>query len=86
MQVSPSLNELMHKIAEHVAKSQDSSAAEDSANFLATCYGAAGCADARARVEELGCRTYVCVWASGFCGCAMSCSNLATGMSTTADC
>jgi hypothetical protein len=59
----------MREIAERVAKSQDSSAADHSAHFLATCYGTAGCADARARVEELGCRTYVCIWAS-CCGYA----------------
>ncbi len=55
LQISPSLKVLLSKITVNLAKSQDNRARDVSAQFLATCYGAAGCADAIAKVQGLGC-------------------------------
>ena len=48
---------LLHRHAQNVAR--DFTALDESTHMLATCYGSAGCEDARARVEGLGCHMYV---------------------------
>ncbi len=91
MQISPSLKVMLRKITMNLAKSQDNR--DVSAQFLATCYGAAGCADAIARVEGLGCIMCVIfaqilyvyrISMNVLVRLRMACGNLLTGMSTTA--
>ena len=59
LRVAPGLSALLHKNAVDRDKSKHSSSVDDSIHFLATCYGAVGCQDARTRLRGLGCQMYV---------------------------
>ena len=80
-QVAPDLQVLLQKRAQHTA---DSNAVDEITQFLATCYGSAGCGDARARVEGLkGCQMYVqrCV-KNLLCICAIAVMPIQTQVRT----
>ena len=53
------MSALLHKNTLDRDKSKHSSSVDDSIHFLAACYGAVGCQDARARLRGLGCQMYV---------------------------
>jgi hypothetical protein len=60
-QIAPGLKALLRKLTVHLKKPQSNpDHFDERTHFLATCFGSLGCADARARVQGLGCHVCVC--------------------------